>query len=615
MEWIVFGVILGPIALLFFLFFLPRGRGRQLFIVSSTGLYFLSAIVLFFYPVNAAVYPIPPIIWKFSLLLTIAIVFAHSIRNKRYIITVLTSIQLLLLVLMEILKSPAEPVPFVQFGYDGKVLFLAGSFVIAFLVPLILKYLNKYFKQVKASESWIRQPEIGIFLLMAALAGLITANSITGLFLFWQWAYLANMFLFQPFQHPENRKRQIHPYIQQAALTIWMAMIPLIYPQKGSLLIADLCSQTGEFAGAVAVLIFIVVVIMGWFFPDKYLWKSYFSRPTPVTGLIMVMLSLVAPMAILLKFRALYSQPGNALTYMIVIYGSFLMAAAAFHAGTYRKAGQILSGMVISVAGWGLATVFTGMESMFFSTGYIAVTSITLALLFGCVTVLEYVTGTQDVEQMHHLFEEMPFTTAFMSVALTLFLFAPFYSALQRLVFLHFMDGNPLSVILVAAGISLMSVIIFRWLSVLVAVGEKNMERKSTPFQFKIILTIAFSVTIATNLLFGNIYEYFLQQPIPIGVLPARDIENYVGLHGILYLFKPGIGLICLGGSILLLSAMFFLTRKLQRGREKLKGTGTHVFYHYSIAAWLPKHVYFDKWIRTGWIMVLMLLVGVVLHA
>jgi formate hydrogenlyase subunit 3/multisubunit Na+/H+ antiporter MnhD subunit len=534
MGFIVLGVVLGPVVLLLISFLIPQGRASRIFVEISAVLFFLSAVYLFINPASHVdCFYLPHIVWKLIALLTTVFVFVVSLLDKHYIISVLTFIQSITLAVFEIFNSPQEAVPFLSFNYDGKVLLLAGSFIMAFFIPITLIYLKKYFSQKKSVKIQEKQIEAGILLLMAAFAGLAAANSVTGLFLFCQWMYIAIGLFLRAFKNSGRKRAAGILIVQQLVLTVWMASIPFIYQKTGSLYINGLNAEIGEIRVLIAVMVFALAIVIGCLIPDRYIWETFFSMPTPVSGIAALILCVMSPIAVLLKFSFLFTGLNNKILTLMIIFGSLVMVGGAYYSCISRKAMQILQGILMSVAGWGISTIFISRESMFFTVGYTAAAAITVTFLFACVTILEYMKGTQDVEHMYNLQREMPEMTFFMSAAMILFLFAPFYSALQRLLYVRFLADNPVSMLLTVTALVLVSAVIFRWLSVLLSAGDKtSIESDSYPVIFRIILPMAFVLVAAANLMFGSVYHYFQYQPIPSAVrsLFAQPLFHMVPL-------------------------------------------------------------------------------------
>ena len=139
MGFVVLGVVLGPVVLLLMSFLIPQGKASRIFTGISAFLFFLSSVYVFIYPASHAdCFNLPHIVWKLITLLTAVFVCVSSILDKHYIISALAFVQSVILALFEIFNSPEEAVPFITFNYDGKVLLLAGSFIIAFFVPISL---------------------------------------------------------------------------------------------------------------------------------------------------------------------------------------------------------------------------------------------------------------------------------------------------------------------------------------------------------------------------------------------------------------------------------------------------------------------------------------------
>ncbi|NLG89501.1 MAG: hypothetical protein GX494_09890 [Clostridiaceae bacterium] len=615
MDFVVLGVVFGPVVLLLISFLIPQGKASRIFIEISAVLFFVTAVYLFVAPSsNMFNLYIPHIVWKLITLLTAVFILVRSILDKHYIISVLAFTQSIILAVFEILNAPEEAVPFVSFNYDGKVLLVAGSCITAFFVPVTLIYLKKYFSQKKAVKKQEKQVEAGILLLMAAFAGLAAANSFTGLFLFWQWMYIAVRLILRAFQSSERKTAAVVLVVQQAALTVWMASIPFIYQKTGSVYINSLDAGFGESRVVVAVMAFALTIVSGCLIPDKNIWQDYFSVPAPVSGIITLIMSVLSPVAVLLKFGFLFTGLNNIILTLVIIFGSLIMAGGAYYSCVSRKAAQILQGILMSAAGWGITTVFVSRESMFFTVGYTAVSSITITFLFACITILEYIKGTQDVEQMYNLHKEMPEMAFFMSAAMLLFLFAPFYSALQRLLYVRFLAENPVSMLLTVTALVLVSAVIFRWLSVLLSAGDKtSIERDAYPDVFRVILPLFFVFTVAANLSFGSIYRYFRQQPIPMGSLAAENIETYSELEGFLYMLKPGKGLIYAVGVIVVLAACFYILQRFGKADKYTGNTDSRVFYHYSLTAWIPAWVNPGLILRAAWISLAAIIAGVAL--
>lgn len=603
MTLTVIGVVIGPLLLMLVAVFVLQGKGRQSVLIISGILFFLTALFQFFYPGDMGFISVPQVLWKLLTLLTVMVVFIITMRDRQFMASTLIFIQVLVLILMEISSSPDEPILFLQLQADGKLLFLVGAFIFAVSLPVILQHSNRRFQQVKLQDKRIREYYAGLFLLMAAFAGVLSAKSITGLFLFSQWAYLANDCLQKAFGQQGVKKGQITPILQQFALTMWIVVWALMCRNNGSLAVEDL-TGIGPASGLILVLIFLAVFVTGKLIPEKWMTKPFSAFPVPVAGVSRLLFSLLIPFSVLLKFRPLILTVDNRLVSLVVFLGSLLMAANAYYAGVSRRSEEIPSHMVLFVSGWGIVSAFTGgLEGIFFAYSYITATGVAIAFLYNRFSAQNSVEGSDGGQQAPQ------YLILLTIVTLILFIFAPFTSSLLSLVIIQIMSAHALAMLLAVLGIILIMAVIIRWLLELMPSGKKPVTEKRIPDAAKVILPFFFAVMTGLNLLPGTIYRYLQSQPLAMGVQSAADLEKYADLPGIIDLFKLGTGSIFVVLSIVVVVSSFFVL--VPSGRKTHEIEQSRDISSYSLTAWLPSELRIALWIRAAWIMTVTLLVGV----
>jgi hypothetical protein len=604
----VVGFVLGPLLLLFVAVFVLRGKGRQGLLIGFAVLFFLTALYQLIVPMDAIRVYIPQVLWKLITLATVAVLFVTTMRDKQFIVSSLIFVQSVTLILAETLLSPDEPTVFLQFQYEGELLLVSGAFALMALLPGILSHLHRS-SSLSKSPTRNRAFFTGIFLLMAAFAGILSARSITGLFLFGQWGVLADNYFQKAFdQNRQNAKFVL--ILQQSMLTIWIGASVYLNQTAGSLAMEDL-SGFGSATGLVMILVLFMVLVMGRMIPEKVMARQYSSYPTSIKGLSVIMYSLLIPFSVLLKFRPLFINLDNKLAASAVFLGGILMAANAYYAGVSQHKEEILSHMVLFVSGWAFAAVFTGLEGIFFTFCYVIATAASLPFLFACVTVKDDLEEPDQSGKRKGMVKQLSLFKAFV---LLMFLFAPFSSSLLKLVVVQLMAQYPLAMLLAVAGLVFMTTVVLRWLLDLLREGiTQNPDARKLSVFLKCELMFLFVITVAVNLLSGTIYRYLQSQSLPMGVWPAADIEKYASLPGILHLNKFGTGVIFLVISIIIMGAVFIVYEIY--GREKVQKTAEEVqpFKAYSLTAWLPSNNRIFFWIRAGWIATMMLLVGVAL--
>lgn len=470
MELTIISIVFAPLILTALSLSGRWEKAQRIILIVSGIFYFAASVVLFLHPGDLSGFNLPQILWKFILLLSVLFLFLHSIKDKRYGISVIHIIQAVILIVMEIALSPEETIPFLQLQSEGKLLFLTGAFISACFLPVIVQYLKQYYRTMCESRRKYFYP--GAFLLLASFAGLMTANSMIGLFLFWQWGYFANHLLIKAFGMKSTGKWRVTPVIQQAVLTAWLIGLVLVHIHNGPVKLMNF-TGVGQANGVAAGVLFLTVIVMGSLIPERAVIKSGFPFPIPVTGWTMTLFSLIIPLSIFLKFRPFLFYLDSRILSLIVFFGSLLMAANAFYAGLSRHGGRIISYMVLYTYGWGTVTAFSNLEHGLYPTGYIAVAALLLAFLFIMMMHLEAFKGIRNVEQMGDPAGQMPGMTIGISIALVLFIVAPFVFLIRYPVMLKFMAEYALSVLFVVTGLVLMASVVFRWLSNVVT-GRKK---------------------------------------------------------------------------------------------------------------------------------------------
>lgn len=601
MAFSIVGVVFGPLLMLLVSVFLLQNKGRKILVIASGILFLFAALYQLLQPAEPLWIHIPQIIWKLLTLATAAILFLLAIRDKHYDLSALAFIQILVLILTEILLSPDEPAAFLQFDTEGKLLLPTGAFIFVILLPAVLFHPD--FQRLQQGKR-AKAAYTGIFLWMAAFAGMLCAGSVTGLFLFAQWGYLGNLFLRKAFGEP--KKRQLVPVLQQSVMTLWVAASGFIYLNKGTPAITDLTGG-GNAAGLLSALVTICVFTMGALVPEKIMTRNSFLQPVSLGGLSMVLFSLLVPFSVFLKFRSLFLHLDHRQTAPVVFLGALLMAANAYYASTTRKDEELVSHLVLFAAGWGIFSAFTGPEGLFFTVGYIMAAAFALAFLFSCVSVQNSVKLSNVAEPSHY-----SALSNYKTIVLLLFLVPPFSCALPGLVVIPMLEEYGLAMLLAMIGLVLVTAVIVRWALPQLRIRKtSDCEKKALPGVFRYTLPVFLILTVATSLLSGPIYRYLQSQPPAMGALPASDPGIYADLSEMILLPGLNTGSVFLGLSAILLIVLYIIDNISGRRKNHEKPTGAVT--PYSLTSWLPAGIRIPVWIRAAWIAAATLLVGVAL--
>ena len=534
-------------------------------------------------------------------LVTTAVLLLLAIRDKHYGLVVLLAIQNLALILTEILLSPDEPEVFLQFEAEGSLMLVAGAFIFAIMLPVMLSHPS--FQQLQQGRR-AKAGYAGIFLWMAAFAGILCARSVTGVFLFAQWGYLGNLLFRKAFG--ETEKRQLVPLLQQSVLTLCIAGSGLSYLNKGAPAISELAESRAT-DGLISVFILLFVFVIGSLVPEKSMTTNSNLRPASVAGLSMIIFSLLVPFSVLLKFRPLFLNLDHKVAAPAVFLGALLMAANAYYAGTARTDDEFVSHLVLFVSGWGLLSIFTGTEGVFFTVGYMIAAALALSFLVVCNLAQSAIHQPDGAEPSCH-----PALSSFKAIVPLLFLLPPFSCALPGLVVIPMLKEYGLAALFAIAGMALLATVLVRWaLPLMQARKTLAGERKPLPGIFRYIVPIFSIIAAAANLLSGPIYRFLQYRLAASGVQPAADFGAYAALPETIY--PQGLN----SGNIFpMISAALLIVLYIVSGigsRDESHGKMESAVTPYSLTAWLPAGIRIPLWIRAAWITAATLLVGVAL--
>lgn len=383
MDLMVLCLVFLPL-ILFFIALLTKRKGSRFVVVVSASFSILCTLIMCINP-NIIDVSIPSLIWEIFSLITVIFVFFCSVRDKQYIISVFTFIQALVLILFEIVSSPIKPDPFLSFNFNEKLLLVCGAVISIFFIPFIIYFSKKYGNYSPDKFN------AGFVLLLSSCAGLISAKSMLGLFLFWQWQYLSGYFLLKSYKQGQSKKTtlEIIPYLQQASLTLLLLLSVVAFKLTGSLAMQDFANGLGKISELAALVVFVSSVLMGLLIPENYITWFDSSKVMPMAGLYLIIVSLIVPYGVLQKFRPFFHTIDSGVISLMILYGSLLVFAGAYFALLYYKNRHSLLSMIMSISGLAVATVFKDLQP-----GMVFLTSNPLPLLLviaGIVLAVAYI--------------------------------------------------------------------------------------------------------------------------------------------------------------------------------------------------------------------------------
>jgi len=363
MDLLALCLVFVPVVLFFVLMFTGEKSAYLITVISAV--FFLLCTVALIVTPEPVILPVPSLLWRILTLATVSLIFWHSVRDKQLIISVITFIQAVILVVFEIVSLQAEPDNFLAPTLREKLLLLCGTLTILIFMPFVIYLLKKYYS---GASFRIKRFGMGILLLLSSFAGLISSNSVTGLFLFWQWQYIAGCLLLKVYGNTygnagaKNVFLRTFPYMQQTALTLFLSAGIAAYYITGSMSMQDF-RDFGKLSEFLALIIYVTAVLMGLLIPENYVYRFDSAKAVPAAGMYLVIFSLIVPYAVLAKFRPLFHNLTGSVISLMIIYGGILVFAGAyFSLSGYRNRHSILN-LIMSMSGLAVATVFKKLQS------------------------------------------------------------------------------------------------------------------------------------------------------------------------------------------------------------------------------------------------------------
>jgi NADH-quinone oxidoreductase subunit L len=252
-------------------------------------------------------------------------------------------------------------------------------------------------------------------LFTAAMAGLVLASDLVGLFLSWELVGVCSFLLIgfwydKPSAAEAARKAFLVTRVGDAGMLLAMG---LLWSTTGTLGIADVLARAGDLsagvATAAALLLFLGAAGKSAQFPLHAWLPDAMEGPTPVSALIHAATMVAAGVFLVARMWPLFEAAPVALNVMLWI-GTFTALASATIAVTQTDIKKVLAFSTISQLGFMFAALGAGAwgAALFHLVTHAAFKAL---LFLGAGSVI-HGAGTQDLREMGGLARKMPITAA-----------------------------------------------------------------------------------------------------------------------------------------------------------------------------------------------------------
>ncbi len=466
-----------------------------------------------------------------------------SLNARQYLVTGITTIQLILLCVVEwlALSDHADLPELFSDQFSGIMAAIIG--VIGGLICVYaLGYMREY--QTEHPDRADRRPQFFgiIFLFLSAMFGVVFSNNLLWLFFFWEITTLCSFLLIKYPETDEAIKNAYRALLFNLAggICIPIAFL-IIFTQHGSDLIGlhELLAAGPTVALIPAGLIAIAGLAKSAQFPFSPWLVGAMVAPTPVSALLHSSTMVKAGVYIIARFAPIFE--GQIVGILIALVGGVTFLAASAIAISQSNAKKVLAystianlGLIVACSGVGTA------EALWAAILLIVFHAIAKSLLFLSVGTVEHQIHSRDIEDMTGLVTRMPKVTMMILIGIAGMFLAPFGMLISKWASLHaFVESVPpygiLLVIIIAYGSGITAFFWAKWMGKLIAVGEPQTKDEShIPASEKNILYILSALTI--GLCFGfPIISWYLIEPWLLTLYPA--VTDLISLSQIEIMF------------------------------------------------------------------------------
>lgn len=369
---------------------------------------------------------------------------------------------------------------------------------------------------------------------LAAMNGLVMADTLGWLFLFWELTTLCSFVLISYNMDEEG--------INNGFRALALNLIGGIALSVGIILLAardiSTLSGIGTFAGTdatamAAVALPVALLCLGGFaksaqMPFQSWLLGAMVAPTPVSALLHSSTMVNAGVFLVVKLVPAFA--GTGLGTAIAVYGSFTFVMCSALALSQRNAKRVLAystianlGLIIASAGIGtpLAVAAAIMLILFHA--------ISKALLFLCTGEIEHTIGSRDIEDMAGLIKKAPLLTTLAALGMVSMLLPPFGVLLTKWVSMEAAASNPIVIVFLILGSALTTVYYAKWMGTILSSSmDKNAVHHKKPETYFPLTFLGLAI-VATSILVFTIYDYFIRPQVEILLNTAPTVSGQAG--------------------------------------------------------------------------------------
>ncbi len=250
--------------------------------------------------------------------------------------------------------------------------------------------------------------------------------------------------------------------------------------------------------------------------------------PTPVSALLHSSTMVKAGVYLIVRLAPAYA--GTYLSDMVALMGAFTFVMTSALAISQSNGKKILA--YSTIANLGLIVVAAGINTpIAYSAAILLIIfhAISKALLFLCVGTIEHGIGSKDMEDMHGLYQKMPFTAIVALIGMVTMFLPPFGMLLGKWATLEAAPRLPLVVLMLVFGSALTMVFWLRWAGNIMSSSEAAPRvSESQPLFIKLPLALLAGSAVILSVMVINVYK-IIAQPLVAAYYGGNSLAIAVG--------------------------------------------------------------------------------------
>jgi ech hydrogenase subunit A len=352
-----------------------------------------------------------------------------------------------------------------------------------------------------------------LFIFMGAMFGLIFANNLVWLFLFWEITTLCSFLLIGYTQTEEAKRNALLALVMNLAGGLAFAVaIVWLYRQTGSIELQTLIKSNKVLVLMPAALLCFAGITKSAQLPFSSWLLGAMVAPTPVSALLHSSTMVKAGVYLVLRMAPVVAHTNVGM--MVAMVGGVTFLIGSLAAITTSEAKRVLAWSTI--ANLGLIVLCGGIgtyEAVWAGILLIIFHAVAKCLLFLCVGVVEHKLHSRNIEDMSGLVLRMPRVAMMMEIGMAGMFLAPFGMLISKWAVLKaVVDASPLLSIFIVFGSAATLFFWVKWMGKLVqVVGPCERVAKELVLGESIALYGLSAATFLTCLLFPLISSSFIK--------------------------------------------------------------------------------------------------------